>query len=300
MKLGLGTVQFGLPYGITNTEGQVALAEAQAIVKYARQAGIGLMDTAAGYGTSEEILGRCLHTGKEMESAFQIITKTPPLHCSTFTRSERIKVEQSFFSSLRRLRKTSVEGLLVHHVDDILVPGGERLFEILEYWKGEGRIQKWGVSVYNSEQIETVLERYPIDLIQLPVNVFDQRLLKSGVIRALKQRDVEIHARSIFLQGLLIDKIGKIPEKLKPLRAVREKYEKTAKANGLSVLAASMAFIDSVSEIDFAIVGVVSVSQLKSICHAKESLTANTGRCAIDFSEFAINDEALINPSLWQ
>ncbi len=299
MKLGLGTVQFGLPYGITNTEGQVSQADALDILFCAQQSEINLLDTAAAYGSSEERLGACLKESDGLDSSFRLITKTIPINTSHIGRSDVKRVEQGFYASLQNLNQSSVEGLLVHHVDDLLAPGGERLYECLQQFKDEGRINKLGVSVYTGAQIEAVLKRYKIDLIQLPFNIFDQRLLANGLIAELKRQGVEIHVRSIFLQGVLLAEVDKIPEALKSYQAIFNRLDQAVRASGLSRLTATLGFIESISDIDYAIVGAVSVEQLKSICEAKESLAKYTVTDLIDYPSLAVEDEKLINPGLW-
>lgn len=300
MKLGLGTVQFGLSYGITNTDGQVSQTDALNILSCARKSGIDLLDTAAAYGSSEERLGCCLNEADELGSSFKLITKTVSLNMPEIGISDIKKVEQGFDSSLKNLGQPGVEGLLVHHVDDLLVPGGEHLYESMQQLKNTGKINKVGVSVYTGAQIEAVLKRYKIDLIQLPFNIFDQRLLANGLISELKKQGVEIHVRSIFLQGVLLAEINKIPQVLKPYQAIFNRFDEAIKGSGLSRLAVTLGFIESISEIDYAIVGAVSVAQLKSICDVKQSLYKNRISDLIDFNSFAMDDEKLLNPGLWK
>ncbi len=163
-----------------------------------------------------------------------------------------------------------------------------------------GKINKLGVSVYTGEQIEAVLKRYKIDLIQLPFNIFDQRLLANGLISELKRQGVEIHVRSIFLQGVLLAEIDKIPQVLKPYQAIFNRFDQAIRDSGLSRLTATLCFIESISDIDYAIVGAVSVEQLKSICDAKDSLAKYRISDLIDFTSFAMDDEKLLNPGLWK
>lgn len=298
MKLGLGTAQFGLPYGVINTDGQVSRAETMRILSYAQEAGIDLLDTAAAYGNSEEMLGVCL-TECCAETAFRIISKTVPLHCSTIGKLELYNVEQRLSSSLRDLCQPNIYGILVHHADDLLVPGGEELYAMLQQWKTEGKASKIGVSVYTGAQIEAILERYSIDLIQIPFNVFDQRLLANGLLGELKRRGIEIHARSVFLQGVLLVDLAHIPHKLASLRPALERFDAAVRECGLSRLVATLGFVQSIPEIDYAIVGTLSANQLKSICAAKV-LTTQADIAAIDYTTLRVDDEQLINPALWK
>ena len=170
MKLGLGTVQFGLPYGISNKTGQVALDEIGKILQLAATSGMQIVDTAAGYGDSENVLGRSLAPAHD----FLIVTKTLPLRAEKVRREDVAKAEAVFEDSLRQLGQSSVYGLLVHHSADLLNPGGDRLYAALRRWKEEGRVKKIGVSVYAREEVDRLFDRYAFDLVQLPLNVFDQ------------------------------------------------------------------------------------------------------------------------------
>lgn len=299
MKLGLGTVQFGLPYGITNTEGQVSQEDALDILNLAQKSAVDLLDTAAAYGSSEERLGACLNQSDQLSSSFRVMTKTIPLNISRIALSDVEKVEKGFLTSLDHLKQSSIDSLLVHHVEDLLVPGGEFLYESLQQLKDSGKINKWGVSVYTGSQVEAVLKRYPIDLIQLPFNVFDQRLLANGLLAELNRQGVEIHVRSIFLQGVLLAENDKIPHTLKSYQAIFDRFDEAVSNSGLSRLMATLGFIESISDIDYAIVGAVSVDQLKSICEAKANLSKYRITDLIDYSSLAVDDEKLLNPGLW-
>lgn len=298
MKLGLGTVQFGLPYGITNTEGQVSQQEAARILSFAKQSGITVLDTAAAYGNSEKVLGSLL-SGHDQEQPFRIISKTIPLRCTSIGDAELTRVQGGLTASLTDLCVDKVSGVLVHHADDILVAGGERIYDLLQRWKSDGKTEKVGVSVYTSKQVETVLERYQIDLIQIPFNVLDQRLLENGLIAELKRRGVEIHARSVFLQGMLLIGLDQIPPMLERLRPVLERFDLLAKNAGMSRLEAALNFIQTSNFIDYAIVGALSVLQLQPVYEALRRLNACANLTAIDYATLKVSDERLINPALW-
>src|SRR5205085_51237 len=166
MKLGLGTVQFGLDYGISNATGRPAEAEVQTILSGAAAAGVRILDTATAYGESEAVLGRLTRPDDE----FRIVTKIPRV-----TSIEAIA--DTFAQSLQRLQRSSVYGLLLHDADDLLSAHGDRVFAQLRKLQQEGRTQKIGVSTYTPEQVDSLLPRYEFDLIQVPLNLFDQRLI---------------------------------------------------------------------------------------------------------------------------
>ena len=192
-KLALGTVQFGLDYGISNIGGQVSLEEARKVLKLAKEYDIDTLDTASGYGNSEKVLG------KIGVNDFQIVTKTTSLQLGVD------KVLQSFYQSLTDLNATSVDGLLIHNIDDTKDKQFDTLYKELDKLKQDKLINKIGFSTYTPDQVDFLLDNFDFDLIQVPFNVFDTRLIDGGQLQALKNKQIEIHARSVFLQGLLLD-----------------------------------------------------------------------------------------------
>ena len=198
-KLALGGVQFGIDYGIANTKGQVQIEEVQSILNYAKKNGVNILDTASGYGDSEEVLG------KVGVDNFQIITKT------TSIKQGVNGVVRIFYQSLKNLKQKKAYGLLIHDIGEIEHKQFDTLLIELARLKRQGLVKKIGVSVYNNQQIDYVLDNFSIDLIQLPINILDQRLINDESLVKLKKHNVEIHARSALLQGLLLMSINTIP-----------------------------------------------------------------------------------------
>ncbi len=290
-KLGLGTVQFGLNYGATNTTGQVPEQDVRQILAAAAAEGITVLDTAAAYGTSEAVLGRCLSDiGR---NAFSIMTKTVPLRVGSIGQEEQARFVEGFNASLERLQTESVAGLLLHHAEDVLVPGGERLYQQMIEWQQAGKARKIGVSAYDGDQLERLFSRYTFDLIQVPVSVFDQRLVRSGVLADLARRGVEIHARSIFLQGTALAMPESLPPHLRALKPHLTAFRQAAAAAGTTPLAAALAYIIQLAEVSVALVGVLSIA------HLQECVAASNVACAMNFDEFAVGDIGLIDPRRW-
>lgn len=291
MRLGLGTVQFGLDYGISNQAGRVPAAEVTRILQVAADAGIGVLDTAAAYGTSEEVLGQAL----PREHRFAIVTKTLPLGGQPATPETVRQVSETFRRSLDRLEQDAVYGLMVHHAQDLLGEGGERLWEELTALKRQGLVQKIGASVYTGDQIDRLLNRQ-IDLIQLPLNVLDQRLLRSGHLDALKRQGVEIHVRSAFLQGLLLMSPTELPSHFGSVQGHLKAYHATMARHELTRAGAALAFLRSQAAIDAIVVGVTTGLQLQELLTAFQQPLPQD----LDFSAFAWSDEAVLDPSRWQ
>lgn len=291
MKLGLGTVQFGLPYGISNQQGQTPLREVKIILEIASQKGIEVLDTATLYGNSEEVLGKCLDT----EHGFKIVTKTPMFGGKLITAEDVLLLEKTFAQSLKKLKQNSLYGLLIHHSQDLLAADGDLLMESMINLRQKGLVKKIGVSVYTGRQIDDLLDRYnSIDIIQLPINVFDQRLLHGGHLARLKKRGIEIHARSIFLQGLLLMSPADLPDYFVSIKDHVQHYHNVLQSQGITTLQGALGFVLALSEVDVVLCGLNNLQQLQGICTAATQYAKN------NFSEFALSDEKILNPSLWQ
>ena len=158
-RLGVGTVQFGVDYGVSNTEGRTPPDEVFRILDQAMRAGIRVLDTAASYGDSERVLGRVLFPGHP----FRVITKCEAINRKRITRRDAFTLTTTFQRSLEHLNTNSVYGLLVHHADDLLAEEGELLFEAMQNLKSQRLVEKIGVSVYTEKQVDLILRSYSID-----------------------------------------------------------------------------------------------------------------------------------------
>ena len=280
-KLSLGTVQFGLDYGVTNQSGQVAIDEVRGILDFAKQNNIKTLDTAPLYGNSEKVLGEI---GVD---DYQIITKT------TFLKDDVDEVINNFYKSLENLNRTQVEGLLIHNIKDIENKQFEALFEKLNALKESNLVKKIGFSTYTPEQVVFLLANFDFDLIQVPFNVFDTRLVDNGLLRELKDKGVEIHVRSVFLQGLLLD-FDSLGDYFSSWEDKFEDYQKMVKDSGFSLLEYALNFVLNIEEIDKVLVGVNNNKQLIEIVEASQKIVDNS------LLPFSINDINLLNPSLWK
>ncbi|MBK8190671.1 MAG: aldo/keto reductase [Vampirovibrionales bacterium] len=299
MKLALGTAQFGMPYGVSNAQGQPSLDDIVAILRVAAQANVRTLDTAPAYGVSESALGdamRCLSNGPGCAD-FDCITKTPRFARARLDADDARTLRAAFETSLARLGVSQVGALLIHHADDLLTPGGECLFEEMLAIKAAGLARKIGVSVYTRAQIERVTDAFAIDLIQLPLNVMDQRLLADDFLKGLNSQGIELHARSIFLQGALLMPPEALPDYFTPWRSSLRAYHAAIQAQGLSPLAGALGFVQGVGAIDRIVCGVAAASQLLEILAAyRDSARVSHG---LDYAAFAVNDDALVNPAHW-
>jgi aryl-alcohol dehydrogenase-like predicted oxidoreductase len=290
-KLGLGTVQFGLAYGVTNERGQVPAAEVAAILAAALGAGIDLFDTAAAYGDSERVLGNALGSWADI----RIVSKLPALAADRIGEAEIEQCRVALESSLALLRRRSIYALLLHRPDDLRKPGAERLVALLEELKGAGTVAKIGVSAYDRPQIDLALDRLPLDAVQVPVNLLDQRLLRDGTLDRLKHRNVEVHARSAFLQGALLAEPASLPGHFAPHRDRLRAIGAAAERAGLSRLALCLRFVLDQPAVDRVIVGVTGAAELRQILAAAAASTPLPD----GLDALASDDPRLVNPALW-
>lgn len=286
MKIAIGTVQFGLNYGVANRHGQVSHEEAKAILDYASKNGIDTLDTAISYGESEKRLGEI------GVNNWRVISKLAPVPENVTDIAGWVR--DSLNDSLERLKRSNLDGLLLHRSQDLQCSFGEELYLALVALKEQGKVDKIGVSIYNPEELDAIWPRYKFDLVQAPVNIIDRRLVSSGWLTRLNNSGVEVHARSIFLQGLLLMNPAERPAAFNRWQPIWEKWHDWTTDNGLTPLQACLGFAISRPEISRVVVGVDSLNQLEEILSS--TLTAKITPPAT----LASNDEDLINPSRWK
>jgi aryl-alcohol dehydrogenase-like predicted oxidoreductase len=277
-RLGLGTVQFGQAYGVSNIAGQVPLAEVQAMLARGAGEGVAVLDTAANYGQAEEVLARC------DTRAFRIVSKT-------------VSVKNGVAAVIARARQSvqnlgKVDVLLVHAVADLLGPDGDALWRALRDLKNQGAVSAIGISAYVADDPAALAQRFRPDVMQIPLSLLDQRLLQDGSLAQLKDLGVEIHARSLFLQGLLF--METIPAKLHDAAPLLSRVRQQIAAAHTTPLAAALGFVLSRPEVDVAVIGATSRDELNEIMTA-----ARAPLPELDWAACALNDARILTPSLW-
>ncbi|MBL4759647.1 MAG: aldo/keto reductase [Mariprofundaceae bacterium] len=290
-KFGLGTVQFGLDYGISNAVGRPSLEEVSKILALANQAGFGTLDTAPTYGDSEHRIGAC----EVSKFKFNIVTKTPVFGGEALTKADGEAVYESLKTSLSLMGVSKVHGLLVHHANTFFLSGVEYLTDAFARLKDEGLISKVGVSVYDGVELDRVLDVFEPEIVQAPLNLIDQRLLSSGHLASLKKQGAEIHVRSLYLQGLLLMEPNTLPAFFDPLRENLIRFRRDIEASGLSPLEACLLFANQLDAVDSLLLGVNGVDQLQDIIQAVRNIEDKS----FDFSVYAENDSLFLNPANW-
>jgi len=286
MKLILGTAQFGSRYGIANTHGKIAFKEAEEILKTAQAAGVDMIDTAIAYGDSERMLGQI------GVADWHIITKLPPAPTNHINLSDWAyhKIE----GSLDRLQIDRLYGLLLHRSEILLREQGEMLYSTLQDLKAQELVSKIGVSIYGPEELDKIVPSFPFDLVQAPLNILDRRIITSGWLSNLHKMGVDVHTRSIFLQGLLLMRAEGRPDQFKRWQSLWMHWDQWQLENKVTALEACLSFVFAHAEIDRVIVGVDNKT------HLKEILVAIENAKPLPPMEIFSEDIDLIDPSRWR
>ena len=284
-RLAIGTAQFGLSYGIANQVGKVSQTEAKEILKLASNSGIKILDTAIAYGDSEKSLD---NLGIQN---FQLVTKLPivPIDCQDVG----VWVKEQVRSSFSRLGIKDIYGLLLHQSNQLLGSYGKDLYRELNLLKESGKVKKIGISIYSPFELEALKDKYDFDLVQAPFNIIDQRLHSSGWLSRLKNKGVEVHTRSVFLQGLLLMEQAHIPNKFLKWSDLWYKWHNWLDDYEGTATEACLSLPLSFPEIDKVIVGVDNSKQLLQILNSAKNLNIKS------LPDLQCSNEGLINPANW-
>ncbi|NIB43242.1 hypothetical protein HBA55_26780 [Pseudomaricurvus alkylphenolicus] len=285
MKLALGTVQFGTDYGVTNSAGQVCLAEMESILYLAAQAGIDTLDTATVYGNAETRLGQVLQGSQE----FRFVTKVPAGVSAN-------NLLEEIGGSLERLRVHKLDAVLLHDSGDLLAKGDE-LYTGLQLARQARLCERIGVSFYSDVEALNLIRQFPMDLIQAPINLLDQRFLSAELSSALTDNSVAIHARSLFLQGVLVTPLDRLPDYFGGYKSVLEPLWQMAEKHSVGVMAMCLALARHCPVIERVVVGCCSRDQLTQILEAWEQAEGLTEK--LDLQAFSCDDQNLVMPTHW-
>jgi aryl-alcohol dehydrogenase-like predicted oxidoreductase len=271
-KLGLGCALFGAKPAAANLRPAVSEAEAFATVALAAESGVHLVDTAAQWGESETVLGQVLPS----RPPFSIITKTAPIAGGVEA------VERRARASLDRLGQRSAYALLVHDAGDLLGPDGVALWARLRRLKEGGLFQSIGFSACTCDDPLGLARRFQPDIVQVPLNLLDQRLIASGALAALAAMGVEVHLRSVFMQGLMFLPGHDLPIEARGLAPGLSRLRRLIAEAGADPLRVALGFALSRPEAARVIVGVASPAQLRAILAA-----AGRASPALDWEAFS-------------
>lgn len=287
-KLILGTVQFGLNYGINNTSGKPDEKRVHSILDEAFEKGIRLLDSAEAYGDAHEIIGS-YHASSE--NKFDLITK--------YSSSRRDLPEDLIArvkSDLQTLNCPSLYAYMFHSFTDF-----KNYFDAFKtsitQLKKEGLIKKMGVSVYTNNELRELLNFDEVELVQLPFNLLDNNYQRAELIKKAKQKGLEVHTRSAFLQGLFFKKHTELPAKLEKLGPYLGKINGIARDNQITIPDLAINYALQQTNIDKVLIGVDSLEQLeKNLSSLDKHLTENV---LAQIDELKVKEVELLNPSNW-
>lgn len=273
-KIVLGTVQFGLQYGV-NSAGRPDADAVKTILTEAAKGGVTTLDTSSAYGNSEEVLGNSIVTPGQ----FKIVSKYP---------KGEILIGEMFNSSLKRLKVDKLYGYLLHHFE--VYKNNPKVWDEFIALKESGKVQKIGFSLYAPEELEFILKNgSPFDLIQVPFNIFDKKFLP--YMKELHEKGIEIHVRSTFLQGLFFKDRNALPEKLLPMKKYLLQLDEFSKKSGLSISEIALNYNLQNPYIDGVLIGVDNVEQLQMNLNSVKDTP-------IDI-EIEVKEQELLNPVNW-
>jgi aryl-alcohol dehydrogenase-like predicted oxidoreductase len=285
-KLALGTAQFGLKYGINNSRGKIPISETFEILNKAVETNIDVIDTASAYGASEKILGEYINK-LNSKKTIKIISKFP--------NTSKKKIQEAVNKSLEILHINKFYGYLLH--DFSLFKKDKTIWQKLESLKKDNKINKIGFSLYYPEEIEYLLKKdISFDIIQVPYNIFDQRFEKYFDI--LKKKHVEIHVRSVFLQGLFFKSIQSLDEYFKGIANKLKYLNKLSQEQNVSISAICLNFALVNKSIDKVIIGVDSLENLLENINNQKYLN-KVESVYSKLMNMKINDQNILIPMNW-
>ncbi|MBI3032828.1 aldo/keto reductase [Candidatus Woesearchaeota archaeon] len=297
-KITLGTAQFSPGYGVANTRGNLCLKEAYSILQTATALGITVIDTAPIYGEAEKRLGSFfskLHQ-KELPTIVTKISDLEQIH--TLEQEQAYEFMKSqVLSSARKLQLSKISICLLHDASNMNNP---KVISSLLRLKEEGLVGKIGVSIYHPDEVTTFLNTDIFEVIQLPINLLDTRLIKNGLLHKLHQKRILVFARSIFLQGLFFLDYKKLPPHLEFARDHLKRIHQIAHKIGLSVPQLAFTFVRDIPEITSLVIGAENAQQIEETVSLLQTEPLPEKINKEILNTFNNVPEKLINPSLWE
>jgi aryl-alcohol dehydrogenase-like predicted oxidoreductase len=298
-RLVVGTVQFGMPYGINNRTGQPSRSDVKEILSVAFDGGVNVLDTAYAYGDSEAVIGEVLASLSPPQDLV-IVTKLRPIPVDQrFTATElRAEVEASIHSSLERLRVETIPIYLMHRAEHLTAFGGSIVEELLRL-RELGLVQHIGVSIYTAQQAEQALDTEGIEAIQVPFNVFDQRLVHSGFFDGAAAQGVAVFIRSVYLKGLVVMDIGDVPDGLKDAVPFKGQLNHICSRFGRTVVETALKYPLSLSQNTCVLTGVEQLSQMTDNLALFDRPALPKEMVSEIQAAFGEVPVRILNPSLW-
>jgi aryl-alcohol dehydrogenase-like predicted oxidoreductase len=286
-KLSLGTVQFGLDYGIANKEGKPKQDKVDKIIKFVIDNGINCFDTASAYGDSQKVLG----------SSFNTLGVNPYVVSKLKSNIFNLSLEDSIKDSLENLQINSLFALLLHD-SDLLNNWNNNYSNKVKILKEKRKIKYFGVSIYTTKEFDLAILNKDIDIIQIPFNIFDQRAIKENWFEKAKENNKLLFIRSVYLQGLLLMDIDKIPQNLEKAKPYLYKLEQLSNRYNIDKNELSLSFVNSIAKNSIILFGCDNINQAKENIEIFNNLKSIDTKTIID--TFRDIDESIYNPTKWR
>ena len=289
-KLFIGTAQFGSNYGIANQTGRVKMADIKKIKQLALSKGIRTIYTARSYGLNAEGEKRLASVGVDEFTTLAKLPVTKP------SKNRIIWVINNIRQSLKNLKLKSFDTVFVHNINYLFDKNGKKIYEGLIKAKKMGLTKNIGVSTYTIEEIKKIIKGFKkLNVIMLPFNLLDQRPVDTKILNKLKKKNIEIYARSIFLQGLLLMNLKEIPKKFYKWHEKFKDLDLLSKRLKMKKYEICLRYALSNTYLDKVVVGLDNHEQLRKLI-----TIANKGYLKLNVKKFKSNNEInLINPSKW-
>ena len=284
-KIILGSANFDQIYGIKKNF--IKKKEIKGLFNLALKNKIRTIATSPLYNKSEKIIG-LLNNNK-----FKIISKIPKIPKNIKKKNIKKWLKLKAVNSLKNLKIKRFECLLLHDANSLLSKNGNEIYKSIKNIKTIGLTNKIGISIYDFNILDKILTKFKIDLIQAPLNILDQRLIMSGWLKKLKKRGIEIHVRSIFLQGILLLSHNQLPKKLKKLNKKWIIWESWLKKNKFTPLQVCLSFIFNQRQLDGIVIGYNNKNQLNQILKQKKI------KSSFSIPSLNIRENKLVDPRAW-
>ena len=278
-KIIIGTTQFGLPYGISNTKGITNKSSINKILNLSRKKKIRNLYTSNYYGKANKVLG------KNNLKKFNIILK--------FKENDFLK--KNIINEIKKSSKVlrmKISVVIVDKFESIPKEKAKKIYKHLQDLKRKKLINKFGFSIYSFKNLKKICTKFKPDIIQCPYNIIDRRIEKNNYPNFFQKKKIEVHIRSIFLQGLLLMDFKKIPKKFYPWKKFFFIWHNWIKKENITAVNACYSFVSKSKFISKILIGVNNFSQFEEIINIKV-------KKKLRFPKISSQSENLINPNNW-
>jgi hypothetical protein len=284
-KIIIGTAQLSNNYGIFNKLKSIQNKELKKILNYCKKQNIFYIDLANSYKNSINKLS------KNNLVKFKIILKVGSINKNNYFSNLKAIVEKT----LKELKVKKIYSLMLHDERDIKYLSDKKIMEYFLDLKKKNIIQKIGLSIYNFKKLKVSLNSFPIDLIQVPFNIFDRRILDKKIQKIISKNKIEVHARSIFLQGLLLQDPSSRQKIIQKNQSLLNSWHKFNEYQQKKKIMNCIKFVSQFKKINKFVFGVDNLDQLKTIVSIIKEIDYNI---KLHYN-FKLKSKKIVDPRLW-